>query len=259
MVVTRVARQSVADQLFDQLLDAILAGSQPAGSQLPGERDLAAQAGVNRQAVREALQRLRQMGLVEIVHGGGVRVLDWRTSAGLALLPELLVRAARAVDPDVARSIMELRATIGADAARWCARRGAPGTAERLAALVEAMAAIDSSPDLWDTLGFTYWEAVVDGADNVAYRLAFNTLKAVAAAVTPLLPELLGVEWNQRERYEAVTAAIAAGDGEAAERAARDLLDLGVDAVNVWLEAAALDGRLDGGLDELDEPGGSGA
>ena len=243
MIVSRVARRSVADQLFDQLLDAILAGEQAAGSQLPGERDLAAQAGVNRQAVREALQRLRQMDLVEIVHGGGVRVLDWRTSAGLALLPELLVRAAT-VDPGVARSIMELRATIGADAARWCARRGEPGTADRLAALVEEMAAIDSSPDLWESLGFTYWEAVVDGSGNVAYRLAFNTLKAVAAAVAPLLPELLGVEWNQRARYEAVTAAIADGDADAAEQAARDLLDLGVHAVNAWLEASTVDGRL---------------
>lgn len=244
MVVTRVARRSVADQLFEQLLDAILSGEQAPGTQLPGERDLATQAGVNRQAVREALQRLRQMDLVEIVHGGGVRVLDWRTSAGLALLPELLVRATRTVDPGVARSIMELRATIGADAARWCARRGTAGTAERLAELVAAMAAIDSAPDLWDSLGFTYWEAVVDGAGNVAYRLAFNTLKAVAVAVAPLLPELLGVEWNQRERYEAVTAAIAAGDPDGAERAARDLLDQGVEAVNAWLEAAAVDGRL---------------
>src|SRR4051794_7122435 len=104
MAITRVARQSVADQLFEQLLDAILSGEQPAGSQLPAERELATQAGVNRQAVREALQRLRQMDLVEIVHGGGVHVREWHDSAGLALLPILLLREGRGIDPAVARS-----------------------------------------------------------------------------------------------------------------------------------------------------------
>jgi GntR family transcriptional repressor for pyruvate dehydrogenase complex len=239
MVVTRVARQSVADQLFDQLLDGILTGELPAESHLPPERELSTQAGVNRQAVREALQRLRQMDLVEIVHGGGVRVLDWRSSAGLALLPVLLVREGRTIDPAVARSIMELRATIGADAARWCAERSPSGTADALRALVDEMDAIGSDPERWGSIGFDFWEAVVVGADNIAYRLAFNTLRAVAAAVAPHLPGVLGAEWALREGYRAVADAIAAGDGDAAEAAGRQLLQIGVVAVNAFLGSGA--------------------
>lgn len=230
--ITRVARQSVADQLFDQLLDGILSGELTAGSQLPAERDLAAQAGVNRQAVREALQRLRQMDLVEIVHGGGVSVRDWQSSAGLALLPVLLVRAGKAIDPAVARSIMELRATIGADAARWCAQRAGGASAKELTAIVQRMDEVESDPARWGNLGFEFWEAVVIGADNVAYRLAFNTLRAVAAVVAPLLPDVLGAEWQLRDQYRAVAAAIETGDGDAAEAASRQLLGLGVAAVN---------------------------
>jgi DNA-binding FadR family transcriptional regulator len=232
MAITRVARHSVADQLFDQLLDGILSGTLAPDSQLPAERDLAAQAGVNRQAVREALQRLRQMDLVEIVHGGGVRVRDWQSSAGLALLPVLLVREGQAIDPRVARSIMELRATIGADAARWCAERAPGGTGPELVAMVDEMDAIESDPLRWGTRGFEFWEAIVVGADNVAYRLAFNTLRAAAAAVAPMLPAVLGAEWQVREGYRAVAQAIAAGDGDAAEAAARELLRHGVAAVN---------------------------
>lgn len=235
MAITRVARQSVADQLFDQLLDGILSGDLAPGSHLPAERDLASQAGVNRQAVREALQRLRQMDLVEIVHGGGVKVQDWQSSAGLALLPILLVREGKAVDPGVARSIMELRATIGADAAKWCAERAPAGTAATLLAMVETMEAMEDDPTQWGTIGFEFWEAVIVGADNVAYRLAFNTLRAVAAAVAPLLPEVLGAEWQLRAGYRAVAEAIVEGDGDAAETAARQLLGLGVAAVNHFL------------------------
>jgi DNA-binding FadR family transcriptional regulator len=237
MTITKVERQSVADQLFEQLLDGILSGELAPDSQLPAERELAAQAGVNRQAVREALQRLRQMDLVEIVHGGGVRVLDWKASAGLALLPVLLVREGKAIDPSVARSIMELRASIGADAARWCATRSPAGTADALHRIIDEMEAIESDPERWGAIGFEFWEAVIVGADNIGYRLAFNTLRAVAVAVAPMLPAVLGAEWQLRDGYRAVAAAVEAGDPDAAESAAKHLLGLGVTAVNQFLEA----------------------
>ena len=236
MAISHVVRQSVADQLFDQLLDAILSGEQPAGSQLPAERELAVQAGVNRQAVREALQRLRQMDLVEIVHGGGVHVRDWRSSAGLALLPILLVRQ-EVIDPAVARSIMELRAVIGADAAMWCAERSPVLAGEVLGGLVAEMAATEGDPGAWGDLGFRFWEAVVIQADNIAYRLAFNTLRAVTEAVGYQLSSVMSSEWEHVDDYRAVSRAIAAGDGEQAGAATRRLLGRGVTAVNAALAA----------------------
>lgn len=238
MVVTPIARQSVADQLYEQLLDLILSGSQPAGSTLPPERELATTAGVNRQAVREALQRLRQADLIEIVHGGGVRVLDWRTSAGLGLLPVLLLRTGRAVDPDVARSIMELRASIGADAAARSAERSAVPTGDALLALVREMEAVESDALRWGTLGWQFWEAIVDGADNIAYRLAFNTLRAVGGVVAPLLPSILGSEWASRDQYRQVADAVRAGDPETAHASATAVLQRGVAAVADYFAAA---------------------
>jgi DNA-binding FadR family transcriptional regulator len=243
VIVSRVERQSVADQVFGQLLDAILSGEQPAGSVLPSERDLAATAGVNRQAVREALQRLRQMDLIEIVHGGGATVLDWRSSAGLALLP-ILVGEGRAIEPGVARSIMELRQIIGAHAARACADRDPAGVSTQLDRCVAEMAAIESDPLLWGTVGFRFWDAIVNGADNIAYRLAFNTLRAVGQAVAPLLPGVLGAEWLERDLYSSIAAAVAAGDGDEAETTARRLLGRGVQAVDDFFANAPAPGPL---------------
>ena len=65
--------------------------------------------------MREALKRLQQAGLVSISQGGATRVRDWRRHGGLELLlstgdaPEAL---------RVPRAAMEMRACIGADAAR---------------------------------------------------------------------------------------------------------------------------------------------
>lgn len=238
MPIGPVARQSVADQVFDQLLRSILSGEEAPGTQLPPERELALQAGVNRQAVREALQRLRQMGLVEIVHGGGITVRDWRSSAGLALLPMLVVAHDTAVDPAVSRSIMELRAVIGADAARRCATRSPAGTAAALHAIVDRMEALGGDLTQWGLLGWSYWDAVVAGADNVAYLLAYNTLREVAVALTRadrMAPALLEREWARTDLYRALARAIEAGDPEVAGRTAGELLGTGVAAVNEWL------------------------
>ncbi len=238
MPIGPVARQSVADQLFDQLLRAILTGESAPGTQLAPERELAVQAGVNRQAVREALQRLRQMNLVDIVHGGGITVRDWRTSAGLALLPMLVVAHDTAVDPVVSRSIMELRAVIGADAARLCATRAAPETAARLLAIAERMSDLDGDYSRWGTLGYEFWDAIVAGADNVAYLLAYNTLREVAVALAlaeRMAPSLLEQEWRQIDLYHQLAAAVEEGDAATAGRTAGQLLGYGVAAVNEWL------------------------
>ena len=103
------------------LRGAILDGTLAPGDPLPSERVLAAEHGVNRHAVREAVKRLQQAGLIHVTHGGATRVLDWRTHGGLELLTDLPGR--------LLRDVTEMRATIGADAAALCAERAsdAPG------------------------------------------------------------------------------------------------------------------------------------
>lgn len=90
-----IRREAVSDQLYALLRDRILSGALPPDSPLTAERDLAADFGVNRHAVREAVKRLQQARLVEVSHGGRTVVLDWRRTAGL----DLAVGIAEAGDP----------------------------------------------------------------------------------------------------------------------------------------------------------------
>src|SRR4051795_12557780 len=110
MALKPVARRLVPEDVFEQLLGEVVDGELSAGDSLPSERRLAEGLGVSRPAVRrglprlppaavrggprpavrEALQRLSQAGLVEVRHGGSTTVRDYRTSAGLDLLPRLL-------------------------------------------------------------------------------------------------------------------------------------------------------------------------
>ena len=70
-------RQSAAP-LYDRVRDAlharILNGTYPPGSRLPTEHELCESHGVSRITIRQALERLRQEGWVEKIHGQGTFV-----------------------------------------------------------------------------------------------------------------------------------------------------------------------------------------
>lgn len=68
------------------LICAILDGHFPIDSNLPAERELAAQLGVTRPTLREALQRLARDGWVEIRHGKPTRVRNYWREGSLGVL-----------------------------------------------------------------------------------------------------------------------------------------------------------------------------
>jgi GntR family transcriptional regulator, transcriptional repressor for pyruvate dehydrogenase complex len=69
-----IARQTNAEQVVQRILGLIQAGVLVAEQQLPSERELAANLGVSRPSLREALRALSLMGALNIRQGGGVFV-----------------------------------------------------------------------------------------------------------------------------------------------------------------------------------------
>jgi DNA-binding FadR family transcriptional regulator len=222
MSLAPVAAAPLSDQVYRRLLDAILAEEFVAGI-LPSERELAATFEVNRHAVREALKRLQQARLVEVSQGGATRILDYRTEGRLDLLAELLVRAGQ-VDWTVARSALEMRASIGADAAALCAAR-APKTHKALLKVADAMEAHREDLAALDEHNIVFWAAVVDGSGNLLYRLSLNTLLDGLAILAAQVGHdavfgLAREEYHQIDELRDVAAAIGAKDAERARQAA---------------------------------------
>lgn len=218
------SRSSVSDQVFGQLRDAIVTGAYVPGDALPGERELAAVFAVNRHAVREALRRLQQLGLVRVAQGGATRVLDWRAHAGLDLAMSLGGAGDVLPVETLVRDVVEMRACLGADAARLCARRGTDEAKAAVVAAVAAYAAVAPDLDRMGEANIALWRAVLTGSGNIAYLLAFNSLVGGALAVGRVptgrrTAELLDVAGHRR-----LGAHIAAGDAEAAEAQAKALL-----------------------------------
>lgn len=220
----RLRREPVSDQLFARLRDQILTGAIAPGEPLPSERDLAADYGVNRHAVREAVKRLQQCRLIEVFHGGRTRALDWRRTAGLDLVVDVPGTLDAVSVPGVVHDALEMRACIGADAARLCALRA---SADQRAAIVAAADAYaDHGPDLEDLsiADVAWWRLIIEGCGNLAYLLSFNSLVDGAIAMEQASPELRSRELVDVEAHRALAASIARQDADSSECLARELL-----------------------------------
>jgi len=233
-----VPRRPVSEAVFEELRAAILNGRYAAGEPLPAERLLAEAFAVNRHAVREALKRLQQSGLVEVRHGGSTRVLDWRAEGGLDLLAHVPFAGDRAASPELLRSVVEARRWIGIDVARLAAVRATAIQVEGLERLVREGAGAGAADDL-ETLSVRYedlWRAIVGAADNLAYLLAYNSLLAAGAAAQEASQQVFAGEARDLAAHQALVAAIAAGDGDLAASLADTLLSR---SLTVALEALA--------------------
>jgi DNA-binding FadR family transcriptional regulator len=229
MALQPVARRSVPDSVYEQILADVVTGEFAPGDALPSERRLAEVLGVSRPAVREALQRVAAAGLVEVRQGDTTTVRDFRRHASLDLLPHLLLPRGE-LDLSVARSILEARLLVGPKVAELAAGRAGAALGARLGDTVAALEA-EADPVGRQRQALTFWDHVVDGADSIAFRLMFNSLRAAYEPAIAVLGPVLDAEVGRFEVYRALTAAIVAGDAPEARRLAEDLLGTGTEGL----------------------------
>lgn len=122
------------DRIAEALKRYILAQRLAPGTRLPPERQLAEVLMVGRNAVREALQSLAVMGVVEQRHGSGVYVCDFSPDR----LAEQLSYGLRE-DASYWRHLLEVRVEVESSVARLAAQRITDAQLARLRGLVETM------------------------------------------------------------------------------------------------------------------------
>jgi GntR family transcriptional regulator, transcriptional repressor for pyruvate dehydrogenase complex len=161
---------STAQRLFDEMLLRIRSGVWPADRAIPGERQLTAEFGVSRVALREALSMLRSLGVVETGRG--------RASVVRRLGPEFFRRVFPLILGGEGRrsyaEVFEVRLAIEGPAAALAAARRNEADLEELDRLVARFRA----------------EAEREAPERAETDLEFH-LAVARASGNPLFPALL--------------------------------------------------------------------
>ncbi|MDN5760599.1 MAG: FCD domain-containing protein [Tomitella sp.] len=122
-MVTQVRRIRLAEQTAELLLTRIRDGEWQLGHRIPGEAALAAQLGVGRSTMREAIRELAGKGVLETRQGAGVFVLaldltDDRASVLRRATIAQVLEARLAIETAAASSAAERRTTADLEAIR---------------------------------------------------------------------------------------------------------------------------------------------
>jgi DNA-binding FadR family transcriptional regulator len=171
MKVSPIKTASLVERLAAEVRGQIIAGKLAAGQPLPTEAQMAADFGVSRPLVREALAHLRAQGFVETVSGRGTFVQHPRESDLADAFARQLVLS---VGPKpTADDLYEARQAIEVMSAELAARRA---TEDSITALERLLAAMKESRD--DVAAYT--------AADVGFHV-----EVARASLNPLLPTLL--------------------------------------------------------------------
>jgi GntR family transcriptional repressor for pyruvate dehydrogenase complex len=131
------APQRLTDRLAALLMHRIESGELAPDQRLPTEQQLAVQFGVSRTVVREAVSRLKSIGMLVSRQGAGVFVAPRHQARALAFDPTVLTSMASVLQ------VVEVRRGLEADVAALAAQRITP---EKARAIREALAHLESLP-----------------------------------------------------------------------------------------------------------------
>jgi len=149
--IDKVDRKSLSEQVEEQLRDAIRDMGLKPGDALPGEIDLAERFGVSRNVVREALVRLKAVG-----------VLDSRKNRGIVLCePDWVSNMSDIMDlpvwnDDSWRELAEIRVMLELGMAELIYRRKTPEEVQRLDDIVSREEADPSNQELGTECDFEF-------------------------------------------------------------------------------------------------------
>lgn len=170
-----IERGSLSERVVETLLDHVLGERLEPGTSLPSMDELAAILGVSRPVVREALNALKALGVVEIANGkkAVIRRLDNE------VLHIYFRRAVQEIDASI-HEVMEIRLGIETRAASLAARHRTARHLDDLRTLVGLMEEAKSDATSFSRRDSAFHRAIAEASGN---RLILQVVDSLETAL----------------------------------------------------------------------------
>jgi DNA-binding FadR family transcriptional regulator len=212
-----IGRPNLAREVVNAIAQLIMQRVWEPGDPIPSEKDLAARFGVGRSTIREALQSLVTIGVVEIHHGEGSFIRQ-PTSELLsdAFLWGLLL------SPRNVGDFTEYRLCVETTCAGIAARARTQAIVDRLYELLDLMR--DSPSDRVFEHDNRFHITIAEATGNPIFIKVVETLQSTVRLWFPVTYSLTGTAGDTLAEHRAIADAIRGQSAVAARKAMRDHL-----------------------------------
>ena len=218
-----IRRRKLSDEVLERLLEMIRGPDYGPGDQLPSERELMRAYEVGRPAIREAMQSLQHMGLIEIRHGGRPRVAEPSLTRMVEQMGESM-RHLLAHSPADLEHLKEARTTFECELAEIAARKRSEADVKRLRQIIDDQENAASEPARFLQYDGQFHREIAAISGNPIFTALSEALFGWLAHFHVDLVRSPGLEKLTIEEHRGILAAIAGKDGEAASKAMSDHL-----------------------------------
>jgi GntR family transcriptional repressor for pyruvate dehydrogenase complex len=224
----QLGRQTLSQAVSAAVLERIRSGEFGPGDRLPTEKMLMEEYGVGRNSVREAVQALVTLGLIEVRPGRGATVIGIESENALDSETLAALLKEEAVDDLCAfRRLLETETST-------CAARNA--TDQEIANIAQCQAAFEYAHATGSPVSDAddaFHAAVARASHNSVYATMLDAVSVLIANARRLTEHVAWAVPRAIEEHNQVIAAIRAHDSETAGAAMRRHIDSAIEAIHV--------------------------
>lgn len=220
---TRTLSQSVTEDILRQ----VRAGEIEVGGQIPTQQDLMKIYGVGHSVVRDAMQQLAAMGIVDVRPRRGATVIS--VDASRALDDQLL---AVLLDKQAIDELYALRRLIEVDIAGQAAERATPAQLRAIEQAHDEFVQARKTEVRVHKQDIAFHRAVAEASHNLVYLRVLDALVDVMAAVRQSATEVPGATEDAERQHALVLQAIRNGDADAARESMQQHIDTAIAVIH---------------------------
>jgi GntR family transcriptional regulator, sialic acid-inducible nan operon repressor len=221
---TSYGRRKRSDEIRERLLERIQQGDFAPGDPLPSERELMQLYGVGRPAIREALQSLQRMSLLDIHHGRRARVAAPSVPRMVDQIGESM-RLFLAHSPASLEQLKQARLVFEMEMARIAARRHSASDIVRLRRLLQTQAEAQNDLERFVACDGDFHREIAAISGNPIFTALSEAVFKWLAATYRGAVSVPGLEKLTLNEHAQILDAIAAGMAEAAAKTMADHLN----------------------------------